>query len=79
MRSADMATPERRIIDGEARWFLADRQLANGDEVELRLRANQGWTTVRIDALPQRLIVVWNADDGRLVRATAEDADLRWP
>jgi hypothetical protein len=62
------------------RWILEDRVLSNGDEVELRLGGNRGWTPVRIEGLPEMLRVRWHADDGQELHASLpEGAELRWP
>lgn len=75
-----MGNVEKRKVGGSVRWYLADRSLANGDEVELRLGGNLGWTPVQIEGLPERLAVRWTADDGReLNTSLPPDAELRWP
>jgi len=78
--STDMSTIEARKQGGSKRWILEDRVLTNGDEVELRLHGNAGWTPVRIEGLPELLRVRWRADDGRELHASLpEGAELRWP
>jgi hypothetical protein len=75
-----MGNVEKRQVEGGTRWYLADRPLANGDEVELRLYGHGGWIPVRIEGLPARLDVRWNADDGReLHTSLSPEAELRWP
>ena len=75
-----MATVAKESLAGGTRFMLAGRPLANGDEVELRLHGNDGWTPVRIEGLPARLRIRWQADDGHEVHTTLPlDADLRWP
>ena len=75
-----MATLEQKQIAGRTNYVLDGKALANGDEVELRLRGNQGWQAVTIAGLPERLRIKWPADDGRVLTASLTlDADLRWP
>lgn len=75
-----MGNVEKRDVDGGTRWYLSDRPLANGDEVELRLYGRRGWLLVRIDGLPQRLAVRWTADDGAEVHTSLPpECELRWP
>ncbi len=75
-----MGTVEKREVGGSVRYFLSDRPLANGDEVELRLRGNKGWTPVEITGLPGILSVRWQGDGGaKLHTSLPDDAELRWP
>jgi hypothetical protein len=75
-----MGYVDKRAAAGCVRYYLSDRPLANGDEVELRLRANDGWVPVAIDGLPGTLKVRWTADDGHEVHTSLpDDAELRWP
>jgi hypothetical protein len=75
-----MGNVHERKVGAGVRWYLGDRLLANGDEVELKLGGNQGWTLVSIGGLPERLQVRWSADDGReLHTSLSPDAELRWP
>lgn len=75
-----MGNVERRQVAGSLRYFLSDRPLANGDEVELRLRGNQGWTPVQVTGLPDLLKVQWqNGTGARLHTSLPDDAELRWP
>jgi hypothetical protein len=75
-----MGNVEKRKVESGTRWYLADRPLANGDEVELRLYGRAGWALVRVEGLPERLDVRWAADDGReLHTSLPPDAELRWP
>jgi hypothetical protein len=61
-------------------WVLDGRSLANGDELEVRLGGNAGWKAVTIDGLPEKLRIVFAADDGtRLVTTLTPDTELRWP
>ena len=75
-----MGNVEKREVEGGTRWYLGDRPLANGDEVELRLYGRGGWVPVRVEGLPARLAVRWHADDGReLHTSLSPEAELRWP
>lgn len=75
-----MATLEEKRIADRTHYVLDGKALANGDEVELRLRGNQGWQSVTIQGLPDRLSVTWPSDTGATLTATLTlDIELRWP
>lgn len=71
--------------DGDhPQYFLDDRSLANGAELELRLGGYHpdkgGWQPVTVTGLPQALRVTWTADDGHPLQTTLPpEAELRWP
>lgn len=74
-----MANFERKTIAGRTNYVLDGRALANGDELELRLRGNRDWIEVAVEGLPDRLAVTWTADDGHTLHATLpDDAEIRW-
>lgn len=61
-------------------YFLQDRPLANGDELELQLGGNAGWTAVTITGLPAALRLQTTANDGTALTTTVPpEAELRWP
>jgi hypothetical protein len=69
-----------RHTGGSTQYFVDDRPLSNGAELELRLRGNQGWQPVTVAGLPDVLRVQWTADDGKsLVTTLPPQAQLRWP
>jgi hypothetical protein len=75
-----MGNVDKRTADGTVRYFLSDRPLSNGDEVELLLRGNKGWTAVAVDGLPGGLKVRWTNDEGASLHTSLpDDAELRWP
>ena len=75
-----MGNVERREVAGSIRYLLSERPLANGDEVELRLRGLKGWTPVQITGLPDVLKVQWQNDLGATLHTSLpDDAELRWP
>ena len=68
----------RRTSNGT--YLIGSRELANGDEIELRLGGNRGWTLVTVTGLPEVLRVVFEADDGaRIVTSLPPDTAARWP
>jgi hypothetical protein len=75
-----MGQVQTRRDGGSTQYFLDDRPLSNGAELELRLGGNQGWQAVTVIGLPEVLRVQWPADDGKPLRATVpHEAQLRWP
>ena len=75
--------PSNLIIEGDGeqrRYLLEGMPLKNGEEVEIALRGNAGWTPARIEGLPDELEVVFHADDGKALRTTLSiGIQLRWP
>lgn len=71
--------------DGEhIQYFLDDRPLTNGAELELRLGGHHpdggGWEAVTVTGLPVALRITWTAADGHPLHTTLpNEAELRWP
>lgn len=75
-----MSQVQTRRDGGSTQYTLDGRPLANGAELELRLRGNLGWQTVVVADLPEVLRVQWEADDGKPLKTTLPpEAQLRWP
>lgn len=75
-----MGQVQTRRDGGSPQYTLDGRPLANGAELELRLRGNRGWETVTVVGLPEVLRVQWEADDGKPLQTTLPpEAELRWP
>lgn len=64
-------------------YFLDERPLINGAELELRLggyHPDGAWQTVTVTGLPSVLRITLTADDGRTLQTTLPpEAQLRWP
>lgn len=75
-----MTNLEKTRIGDQTNYVLDGKAIANGDEVELRLRGNRGWASVEIEGLPDRLSVRFTNDIGTVLNTTMPpDAELRWP
>ena len=75
-----MANLERKRIGDRTNYVLDGKAIANGDELEMRMRGNRGWKTVEVAGLPKRLEIKFEGQDGATLQATLDEmADLRWP
>lgn len=75
-----MSKAEPRREGKRTTYFVDDRPLANGDELELRLGGNKGWTAVTVNGLPDELRVRVEANDGAALNTSVPpEAELRWP
>ena len=75
-----MANLERKRIGDRTNYVLDGKAIANGDELEMRMRGNKGWKSVEIAGLPKLLKVKFQVADGTVLHATIDEtADLRWP
>lgn len=71
---------EVRQVEDATTYWVADRQLSNGDEMLLRLRGNRGWESVTITGLPQDLRVKTTAENGHPIETSIDPSvELRWP
>lgn len=74
-----MSKAEPRREGTRTTYFVDDRPLANGDELDLQLGGNRGWTAVTVTGLPDALRVRVDADDGTTLTTTVPpEAELRW-
>lgn len=75
-----MANLERKRIGDRTNYVLDGKAIANGDELEMRMRGNRGWKSVEVAGLPELLKLKFEGDDGQTLQTTIdESADLRWP
>ena len=75
-----MSKAEPRREGKRITYFVDDRPLANGNELELLLGGNKGWTAVTVTGLPDALRMTTEADDGTaLTTSVPPEAELRWP
>lgn len=75
-----MAQVQAKRSGNVTRYTLDGKALSNGDELELRLGGNRGWTTVTVTGLPVALRVTWTGQDDQPLHTTVPfEAELRWP